>query len=122
MPSTQLPATNRARRRRGLRILRRPAVLAKVQFCEASLDNAMEHDGFPRPIAIGPRAVGWVEYQIDDWLETRIAQRDDTTIGVALRRARRPAPVQRLLAARGEPPLQLPGAAASTGPQARIST
>lgn len=27
---------------------------------------------FPKPIAIGPRAVGWIEHEIDTWLEAQI--------------------------------------------------
>lgn len=27
---------------------------------------------FPKPIAIGPRAVGWIKHEIDTWLEAQI--------------------------------------------------
>ncbi|WP_373924607.1 helix-turn-helix transcriptional regulator [Duganella sp. BK701] len=28
---------------------------------------------FPRPINLGPHAVGWVEAEVDAWLQARIA-------------------------------------------------
>jgi len=39
-------------------------------------ENAMKHEGFPRPIQLGPRAVGFLKTEIDKWLEGRIADRD----------------------------------------------
>ena len=37
----------------------------------------MDAGRFPRPVKIGPRAVAWVESEIDDWLRQRIADRDN---------------------------------------------
>jgi prophage regulatory protein len=31
---------------------------------------------FPAPIPLGPRAVGWIEEEIDAWVEARIVERD----------------------------------------------
>jgi hypothetical protein len=31
---------------------------------------------FPKPVSISDRSVGWVEAEVDAWLEARIAQRD----------------------------------------------
>ena len=39
-------------------------------------ENSMKHDGFPRPIQLGPRAVGFLKSEVDEWLATRIADRD----------------------------------------------
>ena len=30
----------------------------------------------PRPAKIGTRAVAWVEFEIQDWLERKVAERD----------------------------------------------
>ena len=32
--------------------------------------------GFPKKVRLGPRAVGYVESEIDAWIEARIAERD----------------------------------------------
>ena len=31
---------------------------------------------FPRPVKIGDRAVAWVEDEIKDWIDARIAERE----------------------------------------------
>jgi len=33
---------------------------------------------FPRPIQIGPRAVGWIASEVDDWVAARTAEREWT--------------------------------------------
>ena len=33
---------------------------------------------FPRPIRLGPRAVGWVATEVDDWVAARRAEREWT--------------------------------------------
>jgi prophage regulatory protein len=30
---------------------------------------------FPKPIPLAPRAVGWLQNEIEEWLEARIAER-----------------------------------------------
>jgi hypothetical protein len=37
----------------------------------------MDKEGFPRPIALGPRSVGWIEEEVDAWIEARRARRDE---------------------------------------------
>jgi len=39
----------------------------------------MSRGEFPKPLPIGLRAVGWLESEVDAWLETRIAERDRKT-------------------------------------------
>jgi prophage regulatory protein len=31
----------------------------------------MSEGTFPKPVSLGARAVGWIENQIDQWLESR---------------------------------------------------
>jgi prophage regulatory protein len=35
----------------------------------------MSEGNFPLPVSLGGRAVGWIESEIDDWLEMRVAER-----------------------------------------------
>jgi prophage regulatory protein len=73
------------------RVLRAPAVCARYGFSGTSaLYRAMERDGFPKPIRIGERQVGWIEAEGDAWVESRIVERDAgdtwTTFGEAAAR------------------------------------
>ena len=59
------------------RILRSRAVCDKAGFKGTStLYSAMQNAGFPRPIWLGPRSRGWIEQEVDDWIEVRRAKRD----------------------------------------------
>jgi prophage regulatory protein len=51
---------------------------------------------FPAPVPIGPRAVGWLETEIDSWLERCIAERTNPTKprSLPLSKVRRPAESQ----------------------------
>lgn len=33
---------------------------------------------FPKPVSLGDRAVGWVDYEIEEWIVQRVAERDKT--------------------------------------------
>ncbi|MGO9362361.1 MAG: helix-turn-helix transcriptional regulator [Rhodomicrobium sp.] len=50
------------------RILRQAAVEAKVGFKKTKLFYQIAEGNFPKPIAIGPRSVGWRESEIDAWI------------------------------------------------------
>ncbi len=52
-------------------ILRRPAVEKMVGLSRSSIYAAMDRGLFPRPIQLGPRAVGWRVSDLEGWLETR---------------------------------------------------
>src|SRR5215208_8312474 len=82
-PATALPARVTIDRRRsdpdrrpGLRILRRPDVEERTGMSRSAIYAAIAAGRFPAPVNLGPKAVGWVEAEIDLWLEARIAARD----------------------------------------------
>lgn len=52
-------------------IYRKNIVLAKFGISETTLRRWMSSEGFPRPRQLGPRAVGWVAVEVDNWLEER---------------------------------------------------
>ena len=58
------------------RILRRPQVLERTGDSRSTLYAKMAAGIFPRPVRIGPRAVGWVESEIDEYVMALIAERD----------------------------------------------
>ena len=58
----------RARRR----LIRRRDVKDKTGLPDSTRDDLIRAGDFPRPISIGPRAVAWIEDQVDDWIERKI--------------------------------------------------
>jgi len=59
------------------RILRKPAVKARIGIsADSTLYDLMAAGRFPRPISLGARAVGWVESEVEAWIEARMAERD----------------------------------------------
>ncbi len=54
------------------KILRLKTVLGRTGLTR-SMAYALLKDGmFPRPINLGPRAVGWLESEIDTWIAARV--------------------------------------------------
>lgn len=58
-----------------VRILRLPEVITRVGLKRASIYLRVADGTFPKQIAIGPRAVGWLESEIDAWIAMRIQSR-----------------------------------------------
>ncbi|MBI2379223.1 MAG: AlpA family transcriptional regulator [Gammaproteobacteria bacterium] len=55
-------------------ILRLPSVMARAGLSRSSIYLGMQNGTFPKPIALGARAVGWLESEIEQWLADRIKQ------------------------------------------------
>jgi prophage regulatory protein len=55
------------------RILRLPDVKVRAGLGTTALYSRMREGAFPRPVSLGGRAVGWLESDIDDWIESRVA-------------------------------------------------
>lgn len=56
-------------------ILRLPQVIQKTGRSRASIYADIERKVFPAPISLGERSVGWLESELDAWLDSRIALR-----------------------------------------------
>jgi prophage regulatory protein len=41
-----------------------------------SIYNFMENDGWPRPIKLGKRKNAWIRQEVNNWVATRILERD----------------------------------------------
>ncbi len=54
-----------------MKILRLTAVLEKLGISKATVYRWIQTEGFPSPIHLGPRAVGWTEDSIEKWVESR---------------------------------------------------
>ena len=59
-------------------ILRLPAVKARTGLSRSSIYKFVAEGRFPRAVHIGPRSVGWLEAEIDEWLNRRLGDRSTT--------------------------------------------
>jgi prophage regulatory protein len=50
-------------------ILRLPEVLARSGLSRTNVYRRVAAGTFPRPVALGPRAVGWRESDIIEWID-----------------------------------------------------
>jgi prophage regulatory protein len=57
-------------------ILRRNDVEKRVGLKRSSIYALIAKDAFPKPIELSQRSRGWIEAEIDDWIESRVANRD----------------------------------------------
>jgi prophage regulatory protein len=55
-----------------LSICRLPKVCRKTGLGKSTIYLRMESGDFPKPIRLGERAVGWIESEIDEWIQDRI--------------------------------------------------
>jgi prophage regulatory protein len=52
-------------------ILRLPVVIARTGLSRSSIYLLMSKGQFPMQVSLGERAVGWIESDIDSWVESR---------------------------------------------------
>lgn len=55
-------------------ILRRRTVEARTGLSRSTIYLRMAQDTFPKSIPLGPRAVGWLENEVEAWLQGQVAQ------------------------------------------------
>jgi prophage regulatory protein len=53
-------------------ILRLPAVKASTGLSRSTIYLRVAQGAFPQPVSLGGRAVGWLEAEIQEWLQRRI--------------------------------------------------
>ncbi len=59
-----------------LAILRRRQVQARTGLSRTTLYSRISDGGFPAPVPLGKRSVGWVASEVDAWIAARIAARE----------------------------------------------
>jgi prophage regulatory protein len=57
------------------KILRLPAVQAMTGKSRTQIYSDMNRNMFPQSVPIGERAVGWLESDIEQWLNERLEKR-----------------------------------------------
>jgi len=74
------------------RFIRLPEVLTRTGYGRTTIYRKMEDGSFPRSVKLGgppidpnvfdSRAVAWIEYEIEQWIESRIEERDSSLIDI----------------------------------------
>jgi len=59
-------------------ILRRRQVEARTGLSRSTIYDRMRDGTFPRQIALGAKSVGWLEADIEAWIETHVNRSRDT--------------------------------------------
>lgn len=60
-----------------MRFLRLQDVMSLTGLGRSTIYKFMDEDIFPKTIPLGGRAVGWLESEIEEWMESRLALRDN---------------------------------------------
>lgn len=55
-----------------LSILRRKQVQARTGLSRSTIYLYIKAGQFPKPVALGPRAVGWIESEVSEWIAKRV--------------------------------------------------
>lgn len=58
-------------------ILRRKQVEARTGLARSTIYQYVKEGVFPKPVHLGPRAVGWIESEVSDWINDRIKSPKD---------------------------------------------
>ena len=74
------------------RFIRLPEVLSRTGYGRTSIYRKMEEGTFPRSVKLGgppidprvfdSRAVAWIEDEVEQWIESRIDERDSSLIDI----------------------------------------
>lgn len=59
-------------------VMRMKDVVKKIGLCRATIYAMISRGEFPRPIRIGERATGWRESELEAWLASRTAARQQS--------------------------------------------
>ncbi|MGO2341413.1 helix-turn-helix transcriptional regulator [Vibrio litoralis] len=60
-----------------IRLIRLKEVLNRTGLSKSTLYQLMKDGAFPRSISIGNRAVSWNILEVEQWINSRIAERDE---------------------------------------------
>lgn len=53
-------------------ILRLPAVKTTTGLSRSTIYHRVAEGTFPKPVSLGGRAVGWIQAEVQEWLQRRI--------------------------------------------------
>ena len=53
-----------------------------ISYSRVHIHRLVAAGKFPRPIKIGENRTAWLERELDEWLDAKIAERDAQTVGI----------------------------------------
>lgn len=63
-----------------MRIIRLKEVMDSTGLARSTVYKYIEAGSFPKSVPLGGRSVGWVEHEVQEWIEDLIAKRDEETL------------------------------------------
>lgn len=63
-----------------MRVLKLKDVLSKTGLGKTSLYKLVSLSEFPKPISLGLRSVGWLESEVEAWIQEKIHVRDQQLV------------------------------------------
>lgn len=64
-----------------IRIIKLSAVMKRVPLSRSAIYDGAKRGTFPAPVKIGPRASGFLENEIDEWINKQIAKSRQNSCG-----------------------------------------
>lgn len=58
-------------------LIRMSKLTVKTGLGKSAIYQKISEGTFPAPVKLTERAVGWIESEVDEWIEQRIAERDN---------------------------------------------
>ena len=65
--------------RKCLRIIKLQEVTSMTSLCRTVIYERIKKGEFPPPISLGSRASGWIQSEIEAWIQKQINERDKAT-------------------------------------------
>jgi len=63
-----------------IQILRKPSVLEQLGWGRSTLHSRINQGLFVPPISLGPRAVGWLQHEVDAVVQAMVAGESEASI------------------------------------------
>ncbi|HHX8289300.1 TPA: AlpA family transcriptional regulator [Vibrio diabolicus] len=60
-----------------MRLIRLKEVMHICALGRSSIYKFMEEGRFPKSVSLGDRAVAWVESEVEEWIEKKLAERGE---------------------------------------------
>ena len=60
--------------------VRLPAVKTRTGLSRSTIYLRISEGSFPKPVSLGGRAVGWIEAEVNDWVNQQIEASRDTQV------------------------------------------
>lgn len=64
------------------KIIKRRQAAEAAGVCSRQIQALIESDGFPPPVLVG-KSEGWIDTEVQAWIDRKIAERDATLAGGA---------------------------------------